>query len=306
MIVVMVVFMGEIQMKYMVLLLVLLTALTGCSLSPEYYTVNFDSDGGSYTPSAQHIEKDRTVVEPMSPDKASTRGFMYWATEDGKPYDFSTPVVSSFTLKAVYWPANVISSSADSSEYNVAMNKVKDEVLCLHYLVRKLVGTSELMSGSTDFKSIFNDNNELVAGILRNALQSPDYVMINGENISVTNSDLSYSVLWDECSVETNTTKTYTDSTTTKYTLDITGLKIKIKYFLSGEDWVRQQEQTADIAVKGTFIKSLDNRCEFHVQLSVNENEYPVLHAIVEESGTDNVIFFYYKGLSSYIPDVKL
>ncbi len=278
------------------LLFVLLVALTSCSLLMEYYTVEFDSDGGSYTPQDQLIQENGTVTEPKSPDKASTRGFMWWVTEDGTPYDFSSPVTSSFTLKAVYWPANDISSS------DLDTNKVQEEVLCLHYLVKKLVG-SKLMDGETAVGSVFSGKDELVNNLLRNALQCPDYVTIDGEMVPLSSSELSKSANWDKCAIENNSTVVSNDGTVTKYALDISGLKLCVDYSIFwGEDSIKRTEETADISVKGTFLKILDDRYEFHVQVTVNGKVYPVLHAIA----TQGVISFNYKGLTSYVPEVEL
>lgn len=78
------------------------------TLVPTYingYTVKFDSDGGTYTPSDQFVKEGEKVSEPKSPDKSGTKGFMWW-TKDGSYYDFNNPVTSDITLKAVYWPAS--------------------------------------------------------------------------------------------------------------------------------------------------------------------------------------------------------
>ena len=34
-----------------------------------------------------------------------------WINENNEPYDFSKPVKASITLKAAYWPANVLNPS---------------------------------------------------------------------------------------------------------------------------------------------------------------------------------------------------
>ena len=70
------------------------------------YKVTFDSNGGTAV-SAQFIEDGKTVIEPKDPTKGEIT-FKYWAKvkTDGSiesgAYDFSQPVTSSFTLKAVY------------------------------------------------------------------------------------------------------------------------------------------------------------------------------------------------------------
>lgn len=55
-----------------------LLAITSCdnNKTTALYTVTFDSDGGSYTPSTQYIKENGKVIEPKSPEKSFTRGFM--------------------------------------------------------------------------------------------------------------------------------------------------------------------------------------------------------------------------------------
>ena len=273
----------------------------------EGYRVTFDSDGGDYTPSAQFIKENGTVTEPKNPDKASTRGFMWWTKDGSNPYDFSSPVTSSFTLKAVYWPSNMITGE-DSTGYDENMYGIKNEVECMHFIIKKLVQNDELMKNrSTDFSSAFgvtfdttdySAENSLVLGILTNALLTPDKVTINGNTVN-TEDLASYELVADGCSIASNTTEVSTNDINTKYTVDITGLKIRVRCHYDYTPYI----QEAEISVKGTFIKNSDERYELHIQMTVNGTEFPVLHAIVTKSGNDgddNVLFFSYKNVTSY------
>ncbi len=279
-------------------------------LTPSYiegYRITFDSDGGSYTPSEQFIKENGTVIEPRSPEKESSRGFMWWTDENGEPYDFSSPVTSSFTLKAQYWPANII-SGGDSSSYDREMSSVKDEVLCFDYIMDKIVSSSALTEGSEDFSEVFgngDENKETVSGILRAALIESGEVTI--EETAYTLSEISgYTVITGGCSIEKNSSEiSYKDTTAgvTRYTIDISGLKIKVKYWIEDGDRDKTEEESADISVRGTLIKISDGRYEEHIRLTVNGKEYPVLHAAGTKAGEGRVLFFVYKGLSTYIDE---
>lgn len=66
---------------------------------PEYYTVTFDSNGGTSVDS-QIIVPGGKVVKPENPVKSGV-GFVEWQL-DGEAYDFDTPVTSDITLVAYY------------------------------------------------------------------------------------------------------------------------------------------------------------------------------------------------------------
>ncbi len=270
------------------------------------YRITFDSDGGSYTPSDQLIKENGTVIEPRSPEKESSRGFMCWTDGNGTPYDFSSPVTSSFTLKAQYWPANIV-SGGDPGPYDKEMNSVKDEVLSIASITDKLVSSSALMGGSRDFTEVFGDGNEkkdIVSGILRAALMQNGEVTIDGTTYTL--SELTdYTVITDGCSIDKNTSViSFSDTTAgvTRYTVDITGLRIKVRYSKWDEEneVYRNTEESADIDIRGTVIKVTDSRYEEHITLRVNGKEYPVLHAVSTKTGSERVIFFVYRGLSTY------
>lgn len=72
---------------------------TGTSASSEYFTVTFDSDGGTEVAS-QIVLPGACAVRPTSPTK-SGNSFDEW-TLNGSSYSFSTPVTSNITLKATW------------------------------------------------------------------------------------------------------------------------------------------------------------------------------------------------------------
>ncbi len=77
----------------------------------NYYTITFDTDGGSSIDSIVVANND-TFEEPASPTKEGYT-FLYWEL-DGEEYDFTTKVTSDITLTAV-WKENKTSSNNDSS-----------------------------------------------------------------------------------------------------------------------------------------------------------------------------------------------
>ena len=286
------------------------------------YTVTFDSDGGTYTPEPQKVENGQKASEPKAPDKESTRGFMWWAKAssinqygDSEPYDFDEPVTSDLTLKAVYWPANL--RSGDYSVYDNAMYAKYDEVENQHYIIKKLVNTDALMNDGKDVTTVFNvsdsTNNPLVLSLFTYAKMTPDKVKFsNGPEVDISDSNLTYDIKLNICSIESNTTqKKYNDFTeSTKYTVNITNLKLNIyfHYYDSGSEKDYKESQEVEISLKGTFLKNSEDRYELHMKMTIDGKEYPVLHASAitspvsaGRSDYDNVLCFSYDGFSSYI-----
>ena len=298
------------------------TKVTGdITLVPVYvngYTVTFDSNGGTKVDS-QFVEEGKTIVEPKSPDKESTRGFMWWTTAvdqygESEPYDLSTPVTSDLNLIAVYWPANL--RAEDYTSYDNEMAEKYNEVRYLHYISKKLVSLDKLMSKSTDVKEIFNitDNtkNDLVISLFTYAKMNPDKVTFeDGTTVDTSNSSFTYEINVDDCSIGSNTTKVYTSSIdSSRYTIDISDLVLNIT-FRYNTDW--ESTQKVKISVKGTFLKNSDDRYELHLKYVIDGKEYPVLHgsAILspKEAGSsvyDNVLGFSYDGFVSYIPGIEM
>lgn len=105
------------QIKFLLILSSLILALASVSCNnelkenPTYYTVSFDSDGGSFVAS-QTVESGKTAVEPHSPSKSGYT-FDDWY-KDSSVFDFSTPITSDLTLKAK-WTKNGNENKADKT-----------------------------------------------------------------------------------------------------------------------------------------------------------------------------------------------
>lgn len=67
----------------------------------KYYTISFDSDGGSHIDS-QSIEEGKTATKPNNPIKTNF-SFDGWYIENVL-FDFSTPITADLTLKAKWKP----------------------------------------------------------------------------------------------------------------------------------------------------------------------------------------------------------
>ncbi len=85
-------------MKVFLALLMIVLCVSGCSAKKEY-TVNFNTDGGSFI-EAVVIEGDgQKVSKPEDPIKEGYT-FKEWQL-DGKAYDFNLPLTQNITLVAV-------------------------------------------------------------------------------------------------------------------------------------------------------------------------------------------------------------
>lgn len=289
------------------------------TLVPTYingYTVKFDSDGGTYTPSDQFVKEGEKVSEPKSPDKSGTKGFMWW-TKDGSYYDFNTPVTSDITLKAVYWPA----SSPGEETYDKTVVNMKDEVRCLHNIVRTLISPKEnngLMDGATDIATIFGlkdkGQTDTVRYLLTNLRMTDGVLVIDGTNYDI--SKVSTQFLLDAESLKTikkNATekKTMTDYTV-KYSVDIEELAFKVKCYIGDEKKEVKDYLYSILSVKGTVIKHSEDRYEYHLQLTIENDGDTTTYLIhagaikAGNDGDDNILFFNYKGYTGYVPGISL
>ena len=91
-----------------------LAGLTGCKTeddSPAYYTVTFDTDGGSTAPEAQTVESGKTAIKPDDPTK-DEYGFAGWYNGEAA-FDFSTAITADITLKAK-WNINIYTVTFDT------------------------------------------------------------------------------------------------------------------------------------------------------------------------------------------------
>lgn len=288
------------------------------TLVPTYvngYTVKFDSDGGTYTPSEQFVKEGETASEPKSPEKSGTKGFMWW-TKDGKYYDFTTPVIGDITLKALYWPGN----SSGEETYDTAVTNLKNEVRCLHNIVRMLVSPNEntgLMDGETDVAKIFGftsgGSTNTVRSLLTNLRMTDGYLVINGTKYDINN--VSTKFILDAESLKTikkNATKKVKDrlDLSEKYLVDIEELAFKVECYKDDDVKIIDDWLYSILTVKGTVIKHNDDRYEYHLQLTINnegdETTY-LIHAGAIKAGSDEIILFYnYKGYTGYIPGISL
>ncbi len=289
------------------------------TLVPTYvngYTVKFDSDGGTYTPSEQFVKEGETASEPRSPEKSGTKGFMWW-TKDGKYYDFTTPVTGDITLKAVYWPGN----SSGEETYDDTVNNLKNELRCLHNIVRVLISPNEnkgLMDGETDVAKIFSltsgKSTDTVRYLLTNLRMTDGSLVIDGTKYDINIDKVSTKFILDADSLKTikkNATTKETDKfdKSEKYLVDIEELAFKVDCYI-GDDRIVRDYLYSILTVKGTVIKHNDDRYEYHLQLTIdNEGDKTtyLIHAGAIKAGSDeNILFYNYKGYTGYIPGISL
>lgn len=273
------------------------------------YTVTFNSDGGTYTPEVQYIKAGDKVIEPKSPDKGSTRGFMWWVDKDGTPYDFSKAVTSSFSLKAVYWPSNVLSGSKDPSTYDEKINEIYHETKCLYNIVTSFISLENLMSGEKDIQTIFSvkdkDNaGDTIRAIVANAKMDENHITINGERMKLENTGTIIHLSEDKYkTIESNKSSIKDCGTsgvyTKKYVIDISNMAFSTEFYKS---WVNKRETIeTTISLKGTVIKYDGDRMEMHVQFTIDGKEYPILHASTfDTTGGSEEITVSYKGYNGY------
>lgn len=64
----------------------------------KYYTVTFDTEGGSYVP-LQRVRENNKAYQPTSPTK---KGYIFqcWTTDDGREFSFNTSITSDTILSA--------------------------------------------------------------------------------------------------------------------------------------------------------------------------------------------------------------
>ncbi|MFR0591628.1 InlB B-repeat-containing protein [Bifidobacterium thermophilum] len=70
--------------------------------NPDQYLVTFDSQGGSSVDS-QLVAYHASVSRPKDPVR-SGYSFIGWCTDQGKPFDFTSPIASNLTLQARWEP----------------------------------------------------------------------------------------------------------------------------------------------------------------------------------------------------------
>ncbi len=81
-----------------------LIMLAGCVMQATTYTVNFNTDGGNYIPSAQ-VQQNQTVAEPTPPTKDGYTFAGWYKQGSNNPFNFATKITSNITLVA-RWTQN--------------------------------------------------------------------------------------------------------------------------------------------------------------------------------------------------------
>ena len=109
----------------LILILSFITCKNEDSSNPIYYTVAFDSDGGS-TVASQSIEEGKTAVEPKSPTKENCE-FIGWFIDDTE-FDFSTKITSNLTLLARWENQNIENNSFFKNIVHVSSSQAAEEI----------------------------------------------------------------------------------------------------------------------------------------------------------------------------------
>ncbi|MBR4470037.1 MAG: Ig-like domain-containing protein [Erysipelotrichaceae bacterium] len=104
-------------MKVFLALLTMILCVSGCSAKKEY-TVNFNTDGGSFIEAVVIQGDGQKVNKPADPVKEGYT-FKEWQL-DGKPYDFDLPLTQNITLVAVYEKNNTATVTIDGQSYTVS------------------------------------------------------------------------------------------------------------------------------------------------------------------------------------------
>ena len=92
-----------------ILAFVLLLGLVSCNGTDIeddniYFTIYFDTQGGTPTPDTQSVEKGAFAAEPAIEPSLDGRVFVGWFTQNGLKFNFqSTPITKDFVLVAHYW-----------------------------------------------------------------------------------------------------------------------------------------------------------------------------------------------------------
>ena len=77
---------------------------TGEDDSKTYFTISFDTQGGTPVPESQSVEKGNFAAEPAVVPEIDGRVFVGWFTQNGLKFNFqSTPITKDFVLVAHYW-----------------------------------------------------------------------------------------------------------------------------------------------------------------------------------------------------------
>lgn len=113
----------------LVIVLFVVFALVKCTGGPENASVSFDTDGGTAI-SAITVKMDDQVTRPDDPVKEGYT-FSHWEL-DGIEFDFSEPITSDLTLKAIWEPMTFtvmfdVNGGSHVEDQNVAFGESPDK-----------------------------------------------------------------------------------------------------------------------------------------------------------------------------------
>ena len=225
-------------MKKIIWFLLLCILLISCNDTMTFYTVTFDSDGGSEVPK-QEVLEGKTAVEPKSPTKNNGDVFASWELEGGGNYNFSNPVTKDITLKAKYTPAEEV---AKTNRYlKIDAQKIYD--IAEHFISETLFSNN--VSGdnvSSDFNDKTNVGDLVIEALNLETHKATTYILLkdnlnnNITNITV-NDDITqgeeykssdYNITIKTASLEkSEPTK---DEENNSYNIKLTNLKLSVKY----------------------------------------------------------------------------
>ncbi|MDO4790127.1 MAG: InlB B-repeat-containing protein [Porphyromonas sp.] len=141
------------QIHFIALLGIVLICFTSCKSKNNsggdvktYYTVTFDTDGGTPVPPAQKVEKGKTAAVPSPAPTKQNFLFIAWSLDGSNAYDFQTPVTKDITLKAKW--------QAETPIGDLTINKTE---LTLHTTDRDKL----TVSGSTGTVSWSSSNKDI-------------------------------------------------------------------------------------------------------------------------------------------------
>ena len=128
---------------------------------PTYYTVSFDSDGGTEVTS-QTVESGKTATKPANPTKD---GYTFTAWHKGEAeYDFSTPVTSNIILKANWSKNTVYYTITYKSDYGTIPDTLKNGISLAENTILTNKQLPSLSDDNAIFKGWYDGEAKAVAG----------------------------------------------------------------------------------------------------------------------------------------------
>ncbi len=200
-------------MKKLIPLMILLVLLVGCKENPvenTFYTVTFNTDGGSEV-SQQTVLEGMTAVEPKDPTKVGYE-FLRW-TLDNETYDFNTPVTSNLELKAFYTSTK-------------ALNLLKNDARKIYDLANLFVNKTTLTDSVAGDIVIYANN--LATGKAKLLINAPkDSNLITMYNEQTEYDSSQYDMKIETSSLEERSLETSEDGKTKTFKLESLSLKVK-------------------------------------------------------------------------------